>query len=150
MPVWQRNDGLFADVEVRQDAAPAFADLDGDGKLDLVIGEYVGNFTYFKNIIPTAVKSGQSTRPSDFSLEQNFPNPFNPGTTITFTLQTAANVSLKVYDLLGRNVAVLLDAHEGAGRHEVRWDASSFAGGMYFYRLNAGSFDAVKNMVLAK
>jgi uncharacterized protein (DUF2141 family) len=149
-PVWQRADGLFRDVVVRQDATPAFADLDGDGRLDLVVGEYIGNFTYYKNMIPTSARFTPPSQPFSFLLKQNFPNPFNPATTIDFTLANAGNVSLTVHDLLGRKVAVLLDGHKDAGSHQVRWDASAFPTGVYFCRLHAGSSNAVKTMVLTK
>jgi uncharacterized delta-60 repeat protein len=87
-----------------------------------------------------------------FFLAQNYPNPFNPTTTIHFTLSTATLVAMKLYDVLGKEVAILINnkAME-AGEHEVTFDASSLSGGVYFYRLSAGnSFSDVKKFVLMK
>lgn len=91
--------------------------------------------------------------PATYQLEQNFPNPFNPVTTIQFGLSEAARVTLKVYDLLGREVATLVDDDQlDEGQHEVEFDASSFASGVYFYRIvvNDGEFQKIRKMVLLK
>ena len=89
-------------------------------------------------------------QPSSFALEQNYPNPFNPTTTIRFSLEKASNVKLKVYNLLGQNVATLMDTHMNAGAHAVVFDAGKFSSGVYFYRLEAGAFHSVKKMLLMK
>ena len=73
--------------------------------------------------------------PKEITLVGNYPNPFNPITTIAFTLTDQAHVALRVYDMLGREVARLLEGERGAGHHEVRWEASQYASGLYFYRL---------------
>ncbi len=83
-------------------------------------------------------------------LEQNYPNPFNPLTTITFFLPQAGQVTLAVYDLQGRLVAQLVNGMRPAGVHEVTWDASQQASGMYFCRIQAGDFTAIKKMMLVK
>ena len=89
--------------------------------------------------------------PASFELNQNYPNPFNPSTTISFFVPNRTIVTLKLYDLLGREVAVLLnDVPVSAGTHEAVWDASRAAGGVYFYRITAGSIEAVKKLVLLK
>jgi hypothetical protein len=85
-----------------------------------------------------------------FSLNQNYPNPFNPSTIIQYSLPTKANVSLKVYDILGREIATLVDDKLQRGTYEVQWDASSFAGGVYFYRLMTGRFVETKKLLLTK
>jgi PKD repeat protein len=84
------------------------------------------------------------------SLEQNVPNPFNPRTSIAFTLASESRVTLDVFDVSGRRVASLLDETKGAGRHAVDFDASSLASGIYFYRLSAGGVVQQKKMVLLK
>jgi hypothetical protein len=101
--------------------------------------------------IPNSVADNNNS-PADFSLEQNYPNPFNPLTTIHYTLSTAALVSLKVYDILGREVATLINNEPmQPGKHEVQFDASKLSGGVYFYRLNVdGKFSAIKKLVLLK
>ncbi|MBC8042177.1 MAG: T9SS type A sorting domain-containing protein [Rhizobacter sp.] len=85
-----------------------------------------------------------------YSLSQNYPNPFNPATRISFSLPSAGLVKLKVYDVLGRVVKVLVDEKRDAGRYEVSFDASRFASGVYFYRLQSGNFIQSKKMILVK
>ena len=84
------------------------------------------------------------------SLEQNYPNPFNPSTALRYSLLAASHVSLKVYNLLGRLVATLEDGDRSAGRHEVRFDASGLASGVYFYTLQAGGMVQTKRMILVR
>lgn len=88
--------------------------------------------------------------PAAFTLEQNYPNPFNPETTIGFDLPEAASVTLAVYDVNGRQVATLVNGFRGTGHHQVTWDASAYAAGVYIYRLSAGSQSASGKMVLMK
>ena len=82
--------------------------------------------------------SRPSEVPAEFSLAQNYPNPFNPTTTINFSLPHEASVRLTVFDAIGRRVAVLTDQMYSAGAHELIWDASRHASGIYFYRMEAG------------
>ena len=86
----------------------------------------------------------------DFVLHQNHPNPFNPETAIGYQLSGAGEVRLSVFDVLGRERAVLVDREEGAGSHDVRWDASAMPSGIYFYRLVAGGRSETKRMVLIR
>ena len=88
--------------------------------------------------------------PKTFELHQNYPNPFNPATHIEFDLPKAADVSIKVYDILGREVASLISEKMAAGKYSTTWDASSFSSGTYFYRIKAGDFVETKKMVLVK
>lgn len=92
----------------------------------------------------------ESAKPSDFHLEQNYPNPFNPTTTIRFALPAGGATSLKVYDVLGREVATLLDLEMQSGTHQISVDASSFASGTYFYKLQSGSNVAVRKFMVLK
>jgi hypothetical protein len=92
----------------------------------------------------TAVPSGRSELiPDKFRLHQNYPNPFNPATTITYELPTSSDVRLMVYDLLGREVRMLVSERKPAGVHNVRFDASTLASGVYIYRLQARPTDGV-------
>ncbi|HLP16571.1 MAG TPA: alpha-amylase family glycosyl hydrolase [Bacteroidota bacterium] len=91
-----------------------------------------------------------SVVPKEFRLEQNFPNPFNPSTTIQFQLPAQAKVTLIVYDVLGRAVARIIDAPMGAGLHSVQWNASGMPSGMYLYELRAGSAVGIKRMMVVK
>lgn len=89
--------------------------------------------------------------PIEFRLEQNYPNPFNPVTKIKFDIpQSLQNVKLAVYDLLGRQVAMLVDQQLQAGKYEVELDGNRLSSGTYFYRLKAGSFTEIKKMILIK
>ncbi len=88
--------------------------------------------------------------PQAFSLSQNYPNPFNPSTAIYYDLPVAGRVSLTVYNLLGQEVVTLVDEEQKVGRYKVEFNAASFASGLYFYRLSAGTFYAVKKMLLLK
>ncbi len=88
--------------------------------------------------------------PSDFKLDQNYPNPFNPSTLIRYQLPVNSLVSLKVFDLLGREVAMLVNGRKSAGTHEVNFDASELSSGVYIYRLEAGSFIQTQRMTLIK
>ena len=90
--------------------------------------------------------------PLAYSLEQNYPNPFNPTTAIGFSLLAVGNVTLKIYDILGREVATLLNNEKmEAGRHEIQFDGSTLTSGVYFYRLSVdGKFSETKKLVLMK
>ncbi len=88
--------------------------------------------------------------PRESSLGQNFPNPFNPRTAISYQLSAAGFVVLRVYDLLGREVATLASGVQPAGEHTVYWDASGLPSGVYAYKMEAGSFNATKQMVYLK
>jgi hypothetical protein len=102
------------------------------------------------NFIITAVKIDDGGIPKEFSLSQNYPNPFNPATNLEFRIANRELVNLIVCDVLGREVATLVNEMRPAGVYTVRWDASSLPSGVYFYRLRAGNFVETKKMVLAK
>ena len=103
-----------------------------------------GSYKYSKTVeISTAV-------PERFVLEQNYPNPFNPATTIKYDLPSKSFVSLKIYDVLGTEVASLVNEEEGEGEHSVSFNANELSSGVYFYRLAAGNFNETKKMLLTK
>lgn len=87
---------------------------------------------------------------SDFSLEQNYPNPFNPTTTISFTIPTTNNVSLKVFNILGKEIATLINETRSAGNYSVKFNASNLSSGIYFYQLTTDKFTATRKFVLMK
>ena len=97
---------------------------------------------------PTAAEA--DTPPAGFTLHGNYPNPFNPTTTVRYTLPTAGRVRLAVYDVLGREVALLQDDIRNAGTHQVRLEARGWASGMYLYRLTTPDGSATRRMVLAR
>ena len=88
--------------------------------------------------------------PWSFRLQQNYPNPFNPTTTIMFQIPVAQRTTLKVFDILGREISTLIDDELSAGDHIVTWDSSIVATGVYFYRLQSGNFSGTKKMIVAK
>ncbi len=104
------------------------------------------------DIIVTSVDEFVSV--SDFRLDQNYPNPFNPGTVIRYQIPEAGYVSLKVYDLLGREDATLVEEVKPAGSYEIEFDGSKLSSGVYFYKLSAtggaGSYMDTKKMILIK
>jgi len=94
--------------------------------------------------------SSPEQRPGAFALDQNFPNPFNPSTTIGYTLPAATHVRLTVTTPLGNEVTQLVDAFQDAGYHQVRFDAGNLASGVYFYRITAGGFSQAKRLLLVR
>jgi len=88
--------------------------------------------------------------PKQFSLHQNYPNPFNPLTAIGYQLSAFNNVELSIYNLLGQKVATLVNERQQAGYHQVEWDATGFASGVYYYRIEAGEFVDVRKMILIR
>lgn len=88
--------------------------------------------------------------PKQYSLEQNYPNPFNPLTYISFSLPKAGDVRLAVYDVKGQKVKELINGYRPAGQHQYIFNGEGLSSGLYFYRIEAGSFSAVKRMLLIK
>ena len=148
-PVWSRNDAAMASMTVDQDAAPGFADMDGDGKPDVIIGEYNGNFSYYRNQNPTSVENRESL-PVTFALEQNYPNPFNPSTHFQFSIVNRQLTTLKVFDILGREVTTLVNEVKSPGRYTVKWDATNNPSGVYLCRLTAGASSQTRKAILMK
>lgn len=106
--------------------------------------DFDGSFTYSK-VIEVNIEL-----PKQFMLEQNYPNPFNPTTTIKYRLPEKANVTLKIYDMLGKEVAVLVNQEKEAGIHKIDFDASQLPSGVYFSQISAGSFSQIRKMTLVK
>jgi hypothetical protein len=96
------------------------------------------------------VGNPSNTVPAQYGLQQNYPNPFNPATNISYELPEAAFVSIKVYNLLGGEVATLVNREQAAGAYEVGFDATGLPSGVYFYRLNAGPFSATRKLLLLR
>jgi hypothetical protein len=88
--------------------------------------------------------------PEAFKLDQNYPNPFNPTTTIRYALPARAHVTLFVFNSLGQQVATLVNDAQDSGYHDVRFDASGLASGVYFYRLRAGDCVATKRLIVVR
>jgi hypothetical protein len=99
---------------------------------------------------PPVVSVGEEVIPLTYWLEQNYPNPFNPSTRISFSVRGSGFVSLKVYDVLGREVRTLVNEDLQPGSYEVTFNADGLASGVYLYRLRAGTFTQTKRMVLLR
>jgi hypothetical protein len=112
--------------------------------------EHVKLTDLLTNGVTTDVKMQTSAVPGKFELAQNYPNPFNPTTTISYSVPKTGNVSLKVYNLLGEEVATLFAGVQQIGNHTAVFDGSRFASGVYFYRLEAGNNTMTKKLVLMK
>ncbi len=106
-------------------------------------GDFVDKYT-------TEANDDPSQFPASFALSQNYPNPFNPTTVIQYQLAAKGPVDLRVYDILGREVAVLVKGEQGPGRFSVSFNARGVSSGVYFYRFTAGKFMDSKKMVVAK
>jgi len=98
----------------------------------------------------TGVPGKQATIPDQFGLSQNYPNPFNPTTVISYQLPINSRVALKVYDILGREVATIVNEQKQAGTYQATFDASRLPSGVYIYRIQAGAFTAMKKLLLIK
>ncbi|MAT59711.1 MAG: peptidase S8 [Ignavibacteriae bacterium] len=118
-------------------------------------------YSYDNNFadIPVSVKRENNNLPMEFSLSQNYPNPFNPTTSIEYTIPNVEtlratsqmqNVSLKVFDILGREVKVLVNEQQSAGKYRVNFNASDLSSGVYIYQLKSGSNISAKKMMLIK
>jgi uncharacterized delta-60 repeat protein len=124
----------------------------GTNRADM--GYYGGR--YSENTTDVEEENIETEIPNKYELSQNYPNPFNPSTTINYSIPvvnahtSTANVTLKVYDILGREVAVLINKEQAPGNYSVKFDASNLTSGLYFYRLTAGKFTSVKKMMLLK
>ena len=98
----------------------------------------------------TYIDYPENAIPDDYQLSQNYPNPFNPTTKIKFSVPQSSHVRLTVYDILGKEVARLVDSEMNTGSHEIQWNATNMASGVYFYRMEAGDFVTIKKMLLMK
>ncbi len=98
----------------------------------------------------TGVSQNNNEIPKVFKLYNNYPNPFNPTSTIKFDVPLASDVKMLVYNTLGQEVSTLVNAHLGAGSYSVQWDASNFPSGVYFYKITAGNFTDIHKMILVK
>jgi DNA-binding beta-propeller fold protein YncE len=126
------------------------ANLDGSSIETLPIDVLHPTGILFTSTTPTSVSKFGAGVPLVFSLNQNYPNPFNPTTTITFSVGAYSHTSLRVYDVLGREVATIVSEDLPVGTYARQWNASNLPSGVYFYRLQAGSFTETKKLVLLK
>ncbi len=139
-------------ISQRGDRAAVLNDIDSNGVNEFLGGNREGKVICFYggNGIITSTNSYTVSVPEGFSLEQNFPNPFNPVTRIAFSIPVRVHTSLTVYNTLGKQVAKIIDEPLPAGRHEFEFDAGENSSGVYIYKLTAGDFAGIKKMLLVR
>jgi len=114
------------------------------------VWRYIHIDSYQSPCNPSSVTEPTQDLPLQIVLHENYPNPFNPGTTINFELPRSSVVRLSVFDMLGREVSVLVNERKDAGLHEVRFDGSGLASGVYLYRLQAGTYIQTRKLLLLR
>ena len=138
---------VFNDKE--DPANPGNALWPSKGTLRNDMGVFGGpNCNNLSHIITSVDDKTQGNIPDGFKLFQNYPNPFNPSTKISFSIPSSGLISVKVYDILGNEVAILLSEEKSAGNYEVSFNATSLSSGTYFYQLNVGTYSETKKMIL--
>ncbi len=147
---WQRwNNGMPEAVIVTE---LAYIDSSSVNKFYVIAGTY-GRSLFMREITGDDPLTGNITQnniPLSYDLFQNYPNPFNPVTTIKFSLPSQDNVQLKVFDVMGREIATIVNRKMQAGYHEIPFDGSSLSSGVYFYKITTSRFTEVKKMILVK
>ncbi|RKY90817.1 MAG: hypothetical protein DRQ01_08620 [Ignavibacteriae bacterium] len=126
--------------------------IDGNYSFELLAGTKNGKVVCFSGGVDT-VTTGFTFKeivPDEFQLFQNYPNPFNPTTSIQFTVGSWQNIILKIYDVLGNEVATLVKEEKPVGNYEVKFNAAKLSSGIYFYQLRAGNYVETKKMLLLK
>jgi hypothetical protein len=134
--VW--NDKRIQSFQLVTDLQPASVELDP------------GNWVLKRSEEVTDIPGEEEALPFTYKLEQNFPNPFNPSTLISWQLAVAGRVDLIIYNILGERVITLVSERQPAGYHSIEWDAGAFPSGVYYNMIKSGEFRAVKKMVLLK
>jgi Secretion system C-terminal sorting domain len=114
-----------------------------------LISDYWVFWTDSIQLIVTGVDEDE-LQPLTYQLEQNYPNPFNPSTTFRYSIPTQSKVVMKVYDILGNEIATLMDEEKPVGTYELTWNAANLSSGIYFYQLKAGNYVETKKMILLK
>ena len=168
--IWEAAFGRVYDIQVSQDSldwTTVYSEVNGNGGTDIINfnktsakhirmfgiqrgtqwGYSLFEFRVFENAI-NDIKDNFII--ADYSLSQNYPNPFNPTTKIIFAIQKPGNVTLKVYDLLGQEVATLVDEFKTVGKYDIQFDASRLASGAYIYSIVSGEFSESKKMMVLK
>ena len=129
----------------------SLGDLDGDSDLDAFVGNELGlsNKIYFNETNASAVDENHFV-PHTPLLNQNYPNPFNPTTKISYQIPEPRFVLLKVFDVLGNEIATIVNEEKAPGEYEVEFNASKYSSGIYFYKLQTGNYSMIKKMVILK
>jgi hypothetical protein len=153
-----RNPQTYPDIEPGQSVEGddiygfAFYAKNNPENIQFEIEINSGGFHFWSDSlqIVTDILISEEVLPVEFAMQQNYPNPFNPNTVINYQLPMISDVELSVYNLLGQKVATLVNDKKQAGYHQVEWNASGFASGIFYYRIQTGEFQDVKKMILIK
>ena len=121
-----------------------------DGSGNKWIGTLGGLAVYKEGGVVSVQDNKKKIVPNNFILYQNYPNPFNPTTTIYYSIPKTSNVELKVFDILGREVAELVNEEKPAGNYTVNFDASKLSSGIYFYQIRTNNYSETKKMILLR
>jgi photosystem II stability/assembly factor-like uncharacterized protein len=132
---------------VQHDSSAIYDAVFIDSTHGWAVGDNGGIFKFNRQLIGI---NRNNSIPVTYKLNQNYPNPFNPSTTIYYELPSPCYVKLSVYDVLGRNIKVLVNEYQQSGKYKTEWNASGYPSGVYFYRIEAGNYTETKKMVLLK
>jgi hypothetical protein len=152
---WIEDPTPVSGITGGQNTTPALVDLDDDGDLDLTLGNYDGTLNYYENLHFIVDNDPELPQTNSYIL-CNYPNPFNPETTINYSLKENTKVSLNIYNIKGQIVATLVNQNKGAGNHSIAWNGNDDSGnlvssGIYFYKLSVnGKTEAIKKCLLLK
>ncbi len=149
---WSNDESLTLSSEVKDYQSIALSDSTVHAVWTNNRDNTYSQIVYRRNLSgnPTTIKTVNILSPGKFILQQNYPNPFNPSTTIKYSIPTSEFVTLKVYDALGKEVATLVNEEKPAGSYEVEFNAAELSSGIYFCKLQSGSFVETKKMILLK
>ena len=150
MPIFTLQSEQYETIDAGGNASPIWADINADGIKELFIGTQRGGIELYDRNSLAIPK--ENSLPKRFKLHQNYPNPFNPTTIITYELATSSNISLEVFDVLGRKVATLASGEQPAGLQTYTFNGARYGltSGVYFYRLTANGFSETKKLLLMK
>jgi hypothetical protein len=135
---------FFSGAAVTLRASPAFEDVDGDEDPDLFLGNSKGGLFFYEN------RRGQAEPPSGATLIRNYPNPFRDLTVIRFFVPEVGMTTLKVYDVLGSEVATLVEQVLDPGTHSIAWDAGALSSGLYICRLRTGRYVESRKVIVIR
>jgi hypothetical protein len=143
------TNGSLSSVFVKQNIRPVHVtDFNNDGEDEIVAVNPTA--IYHAVLASTGIEENSSTLPTAYRLYTNYPNPFNATTTIEYDLIKDSPVSIDIYDILGQKMETLVNDRQSAGHHQISWNASDAASGIYFYKIQAGDFTSAKKMLLLK
>lgn len=139
-------------IAQRGDRCSALNSIDGNASKEIIASSRDGRIKCFSGgpVQPIGITNNQNNIPGKFALYQNYPNPFNPTTTISFDVPRVSDVSIKVFDILGREVVQLINGKFNPGKYSASWNGENASSGAYFYEIKADGFRDVKKMILIK